>query len=62
VTGGYGPGGYPGQGYDAPDYEGDPGRPRPRRQDDSVWQGDHGYAGGHDARHQADFGGAGGCR
>jgi UPF0755 protein len=50
VTGGYGPGGYPGQGYDAPDYEGDPGRPRPRRQDDSVWQGDHGYAGGHDGQ------------
>jgi uncharacterized YceG family protein len=56
VTGGYGPGGYPGQGYDAPDYEGDPDRPRPRRQDggqqrdDSVWQGDHGYAGGYDAQ------------
>jgi uncharacterized YceG family protein len=52
VTGGYGPGGYPGQGYDAPDYEGDPDRTRPRRQDDSVWQGDHGYAGqpGYDAQ------------
>jgi UPF0755 protein len=44
VSGGYGPGGYPGQGYDE-----DPGRPRPRRQrggqqrDDSVWQNDQGY-------------------
>ena len=28
VSGGYGPGGYPGQGYDTPDYD-DRGRPRP---------------------------------
>jgi peptidoglycan lytic transglycosylase G len=31
VSGGYGPGGYPGQGYGPPDYEGDPGRTRPGR-------------------------------
>jgi len=31
VSGGYGPGGYPGQGYGAPDYEGDPERARPGR-------------------------------
>jgi UPF0755 protein len=51
VSGGYGPGGYPGQGYGDPDHDGDPDHPRPRRQgggqqwDGSVWQGDHGYAG-----------------
>jgi uncharacterized YceG family protein len=51
VSGGYGPGGYPGQGYGAPDHEGDPDRTRPRRQgggqqqrDGSVWQGDQGNA------------------
>jgi uncharacterized YceG family protein len=61
VSGGYGPGGYPGQGYGAPDHDGDPDRTRPRRQgggqqqwDGSVWQsdqgdqGDQGY-GGYDA-------------
>jgi uncharacterized YceG family protein len=43
---GHGRGGYPGQGYDAPDYEGDPERTRQRRQgggqqrNGSVWQGD----------------------
>jgi uncharacterized YceG family protein len=49
VSGGYGPGGYPGQGYGSPDHEGDPDRTRPRRQgggqqqwDGSVWQGDQG--------------------
>jgi uncharacterized YceG family protein len=51
VSGGYGPGGYPGQGYGAPDYEGDPDRTRPRRQggqqpwDGQAWQGDQGYPG-----------------
>jgi uncharacterized YceG family protein len=57
VSGGYGSGGYPGQGYGAPDRDGDPDRTRPRRQgggqqrDGSVWQedqgdqGDQGYAG-----------------
>ena len=51
MSGGYGPGGYPGQGYGAPDHEGDPDRTRPRRQgggqqqrDGSVWQGDQGNA------------------
>jgi UPF0755 protein len=45
VSGGYGPGGYPGQGYDE-----DPDVTRPRRQgggppqrDGSVWQNDQGY-------------------
>ena len=49
MSGGYGPGGYPGQGYGAPDRDGDPDRTRPRRQgsgqpqwDGSVWQGDQG--------------------
>ena len=50
MSGGYGPGGYPGQGYEDPDYEGDPDRARRRQgggqqRDGSVWQGDHGYAG-----------------
>jgi uncharacterized YceG family protein len=52
VSGGHGPGGYPGQGYGAPDYEGDPDRTRPRRQgggqqqwDGQAWQGDQGYPG-----------------
>ena len=52
MSGGYGPGGYPGQGYGAPDYEGDPDRTRPRRQgggqqqwDGQAWQGDQGYPG-----------------
>jgi UPF0755 protein len=52
LSGGYGPGGYPGQGYGAPDHEGDPDRARPRRRgggqqqwDGSVWQGDQGNAG-----------------
>jgi UPF0755 protein len=31
VSGGYGPGGYPGQGYGAPEYEGDPERTRQRQ-------------------------------
>ena len=51
MSGGHGPGGYPGQGYGAPDHEGDPDRTRPRRQgggqqqrDGSVWQGDQGNA------------------
>ena len=56
MSGGYGPGGYPGQGYGAPDYDGDPNydgdpdRGRPRRQgggqqrDASVWQNDQGQA------------------
>jgi UPF0755 protein len=35
---GYGPGGYPGQGYDE-----DPDRPRPRPGDGSVWGNDQGY-------------------
>jgi uncharacterized YceG family protein len=50
VSGGYGPGGYPGQGYGAPDYDGDPDRTRPRRpgggqprRDGQGWQGDPGY-------------------
>ncbi len=30
MSGGYGPGGYPGQGYGAPDYDDDPERARPR--------------------------------
>jgi uncharacterized YceG family protein len=49
MSGGYGSGGYPGQGYGAPDYEEDPDRTRPRRRDGgqqqwdgSVWQGDQG--------------------
>jgi uncharacterized YceG family protein len=52
VSGGYGSGGYPGQGYGAPDYDGDPGRTRPRRQGGQPrgygpgWQGgDQGYPG-----------------
>jgi uncharacterized YceG family protein len=32
VSGGYGSGGYPGQGYGAPEYEGEQGRAKPRRQ------------------------------
>ena len=57
MSGGYGPGGYPGQGYGAPDYDGDPNydgdpdRGRPRRQgggqqprDASVWQNDQDHA------------------
>jgi UPF0755 protein len=44
VSGGYGPGGYPGQGYDE-----DPRRARPKRRgggqqrEDSVWQNDQGH-------------------
>jgi uncharacterized YceG family protein len=34
VSGGYGSGGYPGQGYGAPDFDGDPERGRPRRPGD----------------------------
>jgi UPF0755 protein len=52
---GHGRGGYPGQGYDAPDYEGDPehtrqGRPGGGQQrNGSVWQGDQpGYEPGYD--------------
>jgi uncharacterized YceG family protein len=55
VSGGYGPGGHPGQGYGPPDRDGHPGRTRPQRQGNqrqdgqqqwngSVWRGDHGYA------------------
>src|SRR6185437_6122817 len=54
---GHGRGGYPGQGYDAPDYEGDPERTRQGRQGDdqqwngSVWQGDQpGYEPGYNAQ------------
>ena len=32
MSGGHGPGGYPGQGYGAPDFDDDPARARPRRQ------------------------------
>jgi uncharacterized YceG family protein len=51
VSGGYGSGGYPGQGYGAPDRDPDPDRTRPRRQgggqqrDGSVWQEDQGNQG-----------------
>ena len=52
MSGGYGSGGYPGQGYGAPDYDGDPGRTRPRRRGGQPqgygpgWQGgDQGYPG-----------------
>jgi uncharacterized YceG family protein len=49
VSGGRGPGGYPGPGYDAPDYDDRRGRPRRpgggQQREESVWQGDHGYAG-----------------
>ena len=50
MSGPYGPGGYPGQGYGAPDYDGDPDRTRPRRpgggqqhRDGQGRQGDPGY-------------------
>ena len=45
MSGGYGPGGYPGQGYGAPEYEGDPGRTRPRRQGGGrpQWNGQPGH-------------------
>jgi len=54
---GHGRGGYPGQGYDAPDYEGDPERTRQGRPgggqqwNGSVWQGDQpGYEPGYNAQ------------
>jgi uncharacterized YceG family protein len=48
VSGGYGPGGYPGQGYGPPDNDGHPDRggrrPGSQQGNGSVWDGDHGYA------------------
>ena len=51
MSGGNGPGGYPGQGYDGPDNDGDRRRGRARRpgggqrqRSGSVWEADHGYA------------------